>query len=66
MLGGALGTVAHHLLPAQTATPGACALVGMDAVFAGIVRAPMTSVVMIFEMTQDYAVFRGPRIPLES
>ena len=31
-------------------------LVGMGAVFAGIVRAPMTSVVMIFEMTQDYAV----------
>ena len=56
MLGGALGTVAHHLLPAYTATPGAYALVGMGAVFAGIVRAPMTSVVMIFEMTQDYAI----------
>ena len=28
----------------------------MGAVFAGIVRAPMTSVLMIFEMTQDYAV----------
>jgi chloride channel protein, CIC family len=56
MLGGALGTVAHHLLPAYTATPGAYALVGMGAVFAGIVRAPMTSVLMIFEMTQDYAV----------
>jgi len=56
MLGGAVGTVAHHLLPAHTATPGAYALVGMGAVFAGIVRAPMTSVVMIFEMTQDYAV----------
>jgi len=56
MLGGALGTAAHHLLPAYTATPGAYALVGMGAVFAGIVRAPMTSVLMIFEMTQDYAV----------
>jgi CIC family chloride channel protein len=56
MLGGAVGTVAHHFLPAHTATPGAYALVGMGAVFAGIVRAPMTSVVMIFEMTQDYAV----------
>lgn len=56
MLGGTLGTVAHHLFPAQTATPGAYALVGMGAVFAGIVRAPMTSVLMIFEMTQDYAV----------
>jgi CIC family chloride channel protein len=56
MLGGALGTLVHQLLPAYTATPGAYALVGMGAVFAGIVRAPMTSVLMIFEMTQDYAV----------
>jgi CIC family chloride channel protein len=56
MLGGTVGTVAHHLLPGYTATPGAYALVGMGAVFAGVVRAPMTSVLMIFEMTQDYAV----------
>jgi CIC family chloride channel protein len=56
MLGGTVGTVAHHLFPAYTATPGAYALVGMGAVFAGVVRAPMTSVLMIFEMTQDYAV----------
>jgi CIC family chloride channel protein len=56
MLGGAVGTGAHHLFPAYTATPGAYALVGMGAVFAGIVRAPMTSVLMVFEMTQDYAI----------
>ncbi|MGB9489310.1 MAG: chloride channel protein [Terriglobales bacterium] len=56
MLGGSVGTVAHHFFPAYTATPGAYALVGMGAAFAGIVRAPMTSVLMIFEMTQDYAV----------
>ena len=56
MLGGAVGTVAHHFFPASTASPGAYALVGMGTAFAGIVRAPMTSVVMIFEMTQDYAV----------
>ena len=56
MLGGAVGTVAHRLLPGYTATPGAYALVGMGAVFAGIVRVPMTSVLMIFEMTRDYAV----------
>lgn len=55
-LGGALGSVAHHLLPAYTAAPGAYALVGMGAAFAGIVRAPMTSVLMIFETTHDYAV----------
>jgi chloride channel protein, CIC family len=56
MLGGSVGTVAHRLFPAYTATPGAYALVGMGAVFAGVVRTPMTSVLMIFEMTQDYAV----------
>jgi CIC family chloride channel protein len=56
MLGGAVGTVAHHLLPGFISSPGAYALVGMGAVFAGIVRAPMTSVLMIFEMTRDYAV----------
>jgi chloride channel protein, CIC family len=56
MLGGAVGTLAHMWLPNQTASPGAYALVGMGAVFAGIVRAPMTSVLMIFEMTQDYAI----------
>jgi CIC family chloride channel protein len=56
MLGGAIGAVAHSLLPGYTATPGAYALVGMGALFAGIVRAPMTSVLMVFEMTRDYAV----------
>jgi CIC family chloride channel protein len=56
MLGGTLGTIAHHLFPAYTAMSGAYALVGMGAVFAGVVRTPMTSVLMIFEMTQDYSV----------
>jgi len=56
MVGGVVGTAAHHLFPLATATPGAYALVGMGAVFAGVVRTPMTSVLIIFEMTQDYAV----------
>jgi len=56
MLGGTVGTIAHHLFPAYTAMSGAYALVGMGAVFAGVVRTPMTSVLMIFEMTQDYSV----------
>jgi chloride channel protein, CIC family len=56
MLGGTVGSVAHSLLPTYTATAGAYALVGMGAAFAGIVRAPMTSVVMIFETTRDYTV----------
>jgi chloride channel protein, CIC family len=56
MLGGTVGSVAHHFFPAYTATSGAYALVGMGAAFAGIVRAPMTSVLMIFETTRDYTV----------
>ena len=56
MLGGVVGNLANHFFPHTVGTPGAYALVGMGAAFAGIVRAPMTSVVMIFETTRDYAV----------
>jgi len=56
MLGGTVGSIAHRLLPGYTAPAGAYALVGMGTAFAGIVRAPMTSVLMIFETTHDYAV----------
>lgn len=56
MIGGAVGSVAHSLFPAWTANPGAYALVGMGTAFAGIVRTPFTSVIMIFEMTRDYSV----------
>jgi len=56
MLGGTVGGVAHYWFPAYTATPGAYALVGMGTAFAGIVRAPMTSVLMILETTRDYTV----------
>jgi CIC family chloride channel protein len=54
MLGGAVGyidiTVFHHSSDAI----GAFAVVGMGAVFAGIVRAPMTSILIVFEMTGGY------------
>jgi CIC family chloride channel protein len=56
MLGGVVGTIGNRFFPGHVATPGAYALVGMGTAFAGIVRAPMTSVVMIFETTRDYAV----------
>jgi CIC family chloride channel protein len=56
MMGAAVGGVAHALFPAHTAGPGAYALVGMGAAFAGIVRTPLTSVIMIFEMTRDYTI----------
>jgi CIC family chloride channel protein len=56
MMGATVGSVAHHFLPGYTAGPGAYALVGMGTAFAGIVRTPMTSVIMIFEMTRDYTI----------
>jgi CIC family chloride channel protein len=56
MAGGAIGTLVHWWAPFPTAEPGAYALVGMGALFAGIIRAPMTSVFMIFEITQDYQI----------
>jgi CIC family chloride channel protein len=56
MVGGAMGSLAHMVIPGYTANPGAYALVGMGAAFAGIVRTPLTSVIMIFEMTRDYSI----------
>jgi len=56
MVGGAVGVLVHRFAPFPTADPGAYALVGMGTLFAGIIRAPMTSVFMIFELTQDYQV----------
>jgi len=56
MLGGAVGyldvSVFHHSNDAI----GAFAVVGMGAVFAGIVRAPMTSILIVFEMTGGYGL----------
>jgi CIC family chloride channel protein len=56
MLGGTVGLAVHHLAPFPVAGPGAYALVGMGTLFAGIIRAPLTSVFMIFEITQDYQI----------
>ncbi|HEX8889019.1 MAG TPA: chloride channel protein [Pyrinomonadaceae bacterium] len=56
MLGGAVGLLAHALTGNPQTQAGAFALVGMGAVFAGIVRAPVTSIVIIFEMTNNYSI----------
>ena len=56
MMGGMVGAVAHQLAPDYTGGVGAYALVGMGAAFAGIVRVPLASVIMIFEMTRDYSI----------
>jgi len=56
MAGGAFGKLMHWLFPAVTASSGAYALVGMGAVVAGATHAPITAMVIIFEMTGDYRI----------
>ncbi|MBD3298975.1 MAG: CBS domain-containing protein [candidate division Zixibacteria bacterium] len=55
-LGGAFGNGVHSLFPNVTAQPGAYALVGMGAVVAAATHAPMTALMIIFEMTRDYHI----------
>jgi chloride channel protein, CIC family len=56
MLGGAVGFLDVRMFGHSTDSLGAFALVGMGAVFAGVVRAPITSILIIFEMTGDYGL----------
>lgn len=56
MLGTAYGDLAQRLMPQITGQPGAYGLVGMAAVFAAAGRAPITAVLIIFELTGDYHV----------
>ncbi len=56
-MGGAFfGWCAGQLFPGFTAPPGAYALVGMGAVVAGTTHAPITAILIIFEMTGDYKI----------
>lgn len=54
-LGGAIGAIDAAWL-GQHEDPGAFALVGMGAMFAGVIRAPITSVLIIIEMTGGYSL----------
>jgi CIC family chloride channel protein len=56
MLGGAVGTVVQILWPTSTAGVGAYALVGMGAVVAAGTHAPITAIIIIFELTGDYKI----------
>ncbi len=56
MLGGAFGVIVNNLFPGLTAQSGAYALVGMGAVFAGSARAPITAIIILFELTNDYRI----------
>jgi CIC family chloride channel protein len=56
MVGGGVGSIVHSLWPETSASPGAYALVGMAAVVAAGTHAPITAIVMIFELTGDYKI----------
>ncbi len=56
MVGGAFGTFAHALFPTWTAGSGAYAMVGMACSFAAVAKAPATSILILFEMTNDYRI----------
>jgi chloride channel protein, CIC family len=56
MLGGAFGSLDRTIFHHSADTLGAFALVGMGAVFGGTIRAPMTSVLIIVELTSGYGL----------
>jgi len=56
MLGGAVGALEQHFFPNLAIPSGAYALVGMGTLFAGILRAPMTSVFMMLEVSGNYSI----------
>ena len=56
MLGGMFGKIVHMLFPSITAASGAYALVGMGAITAGIMRAPLTVILILFEVTGNYEI----------
>jgi chloride channel protein, CIC family len=56
MLGGTVAHLVHPFAGPSAEIVGSFALVGMGAFFAGAIRAPITSILIIFEMTGDYAI----------
>ncbi|MHC1745326.1 MAG: chloride channel protein [Syntrophobacteraceae bacterium] len=56
MLGGAVGQLGHQWFPSIVSHPGAFALVGMGAFFAGVAKAPIGALLMVCEMTGGYGL----------
>ncbi|HZO24128.1 MAG TPA: ClcB-like voltage-gated chloride channel protein [Steroidobacteraceae bacterium] len=55
-VGALFGGVVHSLLPGITSVPAAYALIGMGGFLAATTHAPLTSILMLFEMTADYQI----------
>jgi len=56
MLGFFFGNLVNHYFPDITAGPGAYALVAMGGLVAGTTRAPITAIIIVFELTYDYEI----------
>ena len=59
MVGAAFGTVAASIFPELASDRGAYALVGMGAVSGAVLGAPISTILIIFELTGDYKVTLG-------
>ncbi len=56
MAGGVFGSAAHWLLPDVTASPGAYSIVGMAGVLSGTIHGPLSAILILFEMTDNYRI----------
>lgn len=56
MVGAAFGAAIHGLFPDVSSSPGTYALVGMGAVAGAVMQAPLTNILMLFELTNDYTI----------
>lgn len=56
MVGGAFGVIATHAFPELSSGHGAYTLIGMGAVAGAVLGAPISTILMIFELTNDYAL----------
>jgi CIC family chloride channel protein len=56
MTGNVIGSIFHQYFPSSISSPGAFSLVGMGAVVAAATHAPITAIIIIFELTNDYMI----------
>lgn len=56
MTGNFVGSFFHNIFPSSMSSPGAFSLVGMGAVVAAATHAPITAIIIIFELTNDYKI----------
>jgi len=56
MTGNFVGSVFHNAFPNAVSSPGAFSLVGMGAVVAAATHAPITAIIILFELTNDYKI----------